>query len=336
MVADEPPRCDPVAEAELMFKPFLEICGLTRPEIDADLPRLIPGRPAQIGWLVLLGVLVLTYAAQMARIFLDWLDPDYQYCFFVPVFSLLLLWHRRRMAIPLPERGSWWGIPFLVLWAAIWWASAFLSYNKTVPLSLVPFLLGVTLLLGGWRAFRWAWPAIVFLVFMVPLPEAYSHLLRQELQLLATKLSVFAIQTLGIPSAAQGNVIRLPGGDLEVAQACSGLCMLMLFFAVCVGAAFVLRRPVWQRITAVVSAVPIAVLANVIRLTLAAVGHHWFGAHVGEAVHDWAGLMMMVVGLLLLWGEMALLDLLFVEPPPEEAPLVLGDSRAPKASGPGG
>jgi len=319
-----------------MLKPLLELCGITRAEIDVDLPKLMPGRPAQIGWLVLIGVLAVTYASQMARIFVDWVDPDYQYCFFVPEFSLFLLWYRRRMIIPLPERGSWWGIPLLVSWAAIWWASAFFSYNKTVPLSLVPFLLGAVLLLGGWRAFRWAWPAIVFLVFMVPLPEGYSHLLRQELQLLATKLSVFAIQTLGIPSAAQGNVIRLPGGDLEVERACSGLRMLMLFFAICVGAAFVLRRPVWQRITAVLSAAPIAVVANVVRLTMAAIGHHWFGPHVGEAVHNWAGLLMMVVGLLLLWAEMALLDHLFVEPPSEEAPLVLGDSRAPGASGPGG
>jgi len=319
-----------------MIKPLLETCELTGPEIRSDLPHLMPGKWAQAGWLVLIGVLAWAYSGQMYAIFVDWLDPDYQYCFFVPVFSALLLWLRRRMIIPLPERGSWWGIAFLALWAAVWWVSAFYSYNKTVPLSLVPFLLGAVLLLGGWRAFRWAWPAVVFLAFMVPLPDAYSHILRQRLQNLATQLSVFTIQTLGIPSAAQGNVIRLPDGVLEVERACSGLRMLMLFFAICVGAAFVLRRPAWQRITAVLSAAPIAVFANVVRLTLAAIGHHFFGEHVGEAVHDWAGLLMMVVGLSLLWAEMALLDRLFVEPPSEGTPLVLGKAPVRRAGEPGG
>jgi len=309
-----------------MISPLLDSVDLTGPKLRADLPKLKPSTPVMIAWVVLICVIGFTYSSQLNRIVQEWREEaDYGHCWFVPLFSLVLLWVRREMIIPLPEKGSWWGIPFLLLWAALWWFSAYFSYNKTVPLSLIPLLLGIALLLGGWRGLRWAWAPIVFLVFMVPLPDAYSYVMRRELQGVATKLSVFVIQTLGMPCGAQGNVIKLPATDLEVARACSGLRMLMLFFAICVGAAFVMRIPTWQKIVAVVSAVPIAIVANVVRLTLTAVGHHFFGEHLGEIIHEWAGLLMMVVGMLLLWAEMTLLDRLVIEPPADETPLVVGE-----------
>ena len=84
-------------------------------------------------------------------------------------------------------------------------------------------------------------------------------------------MSVYVLQTLGIPAIALGegsNVIQLskPENKLEVARACSGLRMMTLFFAICVGTSFVLRVPVWKKILLIVSAVPIAIVSNVLRI----------------------------------------------------------------------
>ena len=171
------------------------------------------------------------------------------------------------MVDPWPNRGTWWGIPFFVVFALVRWFNLFLNYERDID-SLLPFLVGVTLVLGGWRALRWAWPSILFLIFMVPLPDFLAAALGGKLQHVATIMSVYVLQTLGIPAIALGegsNVIQLsePDNKLEVARACSGLRMMTLFFAVCVGASFLLRVPVWKKIVLIVSAVPIAIISNV-------------------------------------------------------------------------
>ena len=100
--------------------------------------------------------------------------------------------------------------------------------------------------------------------------------------------------------------------------------MMMLFFAICVGAAFLMQKPLWERLLIVASALPIAVIANVFRIVMTGVIYEvvgrWFSAvdvdQVEHIIHDWAGFLMMPVGLALLLAETWLLSKLLVAPPP--------------------
>jgi exosortase len=152
-------------------------------------------------------------------------------------------------------------------------------------------------------------------------------------------LSLFVIQTLGIPAVAAGHIIQVSNAQkpLDVAEACSGLRMMMLFLAICIGAAFVVRKPLWEKLVMVVSAFPIAVASNVVRIVLTAVlcevARHWpslMSEDTAEKfMHDTAGLLMMPVGLLLLWAEMTLISKLLIAPLPER-PLLVGEFRQRK------
>jgi exosortase len=271
-----------------------------------------------------------------------WLEDDYQHGPFVPLFSLFLLWYRREMIIPFAGRGSLWGVPFLALWAVMRWAAVYFNFGSLPEYSMLPFLAGLALFVGGWQALHWAWPSVFFLIFMVRMPGDIQSFLSLPLQGIAARVSAFAIQTLGIPSMAQGHKIDISGAPepLDIAQACSGLRMMMMFFAMCIGAAFLARKPVWERLFIVVTAVPIAVLANVMRIVVTAVCYKIALDHPSLAdpakvlhfVHDWAGyLIEMPAGLLLLWIELTLLSKLLMAPLPER-PLVMGemlDGRAP-------
>lgn len=243
-------------------------------------------------------------------------------------FEVAWLFLRHDLVKPLSADGWRWGLALLVLCALMRWWSAYYWYILMDPASLVPCVAGLVLLVGGWWAMRWAWPSIVFLGFMVPLPGFLADILSLPLQRVGTKVSVFAIQTMGIRTFAEGNKIMLPGGPLEVAVACSGLRMMMLFFAVCVGAAFVMRCALWEKIVIVASAVPIAVISNVLRLIVTALVQEFIGREVSLKLgHDMAGWFMMPLALLLLWGEMALLKKLFLAPVPQ-GPLSLEGSLA--------
>ena len=274
-----------------------------------------------------------TYWETLVHVVRIWsTTPDYQHGFFVPIFAGFLLWYRQEMVDPWPARGTWWGIPFFAVFALVRWFNLFLNYERDID-SLLPFLIGVTLVLGGWRALRWAWPSILFLFFMVPLPDFVAVALGRILQRGATIMSVYILQTIGIPAIALGDTstviqLSLAENKLDVERACSGLKMMTLFFAICVGTSFVLRAPLWKKIFLIVSAAPIAIISNVLRLTVTGMLMEWVSKPVGMGFHDYAGWVMMIWAMLMIWGEMALLSALLIETS-VEGPLSFGDGGGP-------
>ena len=298
--------------------------------------RWIPRGPVLVAGAVLIVLMGFTYLGTLATLVRRWgTMPDYQHGFLVPVFAAFLLWVRQDMVRPWPSKGSWWGLPLLAIWIGWRFWNSWLNYERDCD-TLFPFLFGMTLFLGGWQAFRWAWPSIVYLGFMVPLPATIAVWLSRPLQRLATVMSTYCLQTMGIPAlqGGRGTVIDLPGaaGQLDIDRACSGLAMLTLFFAICVGAAFILRVSWWEKLVIVASAPVIAVLSNVARITITGMLKVAISPAVGQYFHDYAGWLMMIIALLMIWGEMTLIALLFMEVP-TEGPLALGGPGLARAGG---
>ena len=249
-----------------------------------------------------------------------WNDADYSYGFLVPLAAGAILWVRRDMLASFTPRGSLWGLPLIALAGAMRWVSAYYYFALVDPLSIVPLLAGIVLFVGGWRALRWAAPAVALLVFMVPLPGFVAGLLSHPLQRIGTIAATYTLQTIGFGATAQGNVIRLGEVELGVVEACSGLRMMMMFFAVCFAAAFLVKRPPLDRAVLILSAAPVALLANVLRIVATGVLHETVSHEAADFLfHDLAGWFMMPLAVILLWGEMKLLDCLLIPPQPDTA-----------------
>ncbi len=248
----------------------------------------------------------------------DWAhNPQYSHGYLVPAFALLLLWLRRDQAQFSAFRPCWWGLAIMAGAVALRLFGTYFGYAYCDPISLLPCLAGVCVLLGGWKCLRWTWPAIAFLFFMVPLPHTVSTNLGTELQAVATTSSTFLLQVLGLPAVAEGNVILVNEVELEVAQACSGLRMLMIFFALSTAVALLSKKPLWERVLVCASALPIALMVNILRITVTGVLHDTVGKEIADAVfHDLAGWLMMPLALGFLALELKLLRHLLIEPPP--------------------
>ncbi len=186
---------------------------------------------------------------------------------------------------------------------------AYYFYVWLDPLSIVPTVAGLVCLLGGIAALRWSWPGVLFLGFMVPLPYRLATALSGPLQELATIVSTFLMQTIGLPALSEGNVIHLNEESIGVVEACSGLSMLMVFFALSTLVAVLsIRRPLVERLVVVASAVPIALVANILRITATGVLLETTSSATAKAFfHDLAGWLMMPVGLAFLWVELKIL-----------------------------
>jgi len=246
-------------------------------------------------------------------------DPQYSHAYLVPVFSVYLLWRARKDAPQEADGPAWWGVAFLLGAVLLRLAGAIFGYAWLQAYSLIPVLWGTALLLGGWPAFRWScWPS-AFLFFMIPLPFRIEILLSQPLQRLATSLSVYALQALGWPAFQEGNVIVLNAHRIGVVTACNGLGMLILFFALAAGVATLLQRPWIDRVVVVLSAAPIAIFSNVIRIVVTTMLYDAVGTYWGDLLfHDLAGWIMMPIALGLLWLELLALSWLFVPAPIED------------------
>jgi exosortase len=243
-------------------------------------------------------------------------DPRYSHGFLVPVFAAYLLWYRRDRLAAVRWEPSWVGVALLAAGAGFRLAGVAFYVDWVRDAALLPLLAGIVMLVGGRAALAWSWPAIGFLVFMIPLPYRVEWGLGSPLQRIAVNASVYGLQLLGQPAVAEGNIIRLPGDvRVNVVEACNGLGMLMLFFAFTTAAALVVRRPIVDRVLIVLGTAPIAVGANVLRIVVTGWMFVMVSGQAAQAVyHDLAGWLMMPLALGTLWFELWVLDQLFVEP----------------------
>lgn len=244
-------------------------------------------------------------------------DPQYSHGFLVPVLAALVLWHRRNGFPRGPLRPSWWGLLPLLAGAGCRVVAARLHFDWLDTASLVPTVLGVFLLRGGWRLLAWAWPAALFVCFLLPLPFQVEIALAHPLQRIATVASTYALQTVGLPAIAEGNIIVIDELRIGVLEACSGLGMLVTFFALSTAAALLVDRPLLDRLVLFASAIPIGVCVNIARITVTGILHKTAGSAIANAVfHDLAGWLMMPLAMGLLWLELLYLRRLFVTPAP--------------------
>jgi exosortase len=251
-------------------------------------------------------------------------DPQYSHGYLVPAFAFGLLWARRNIFRESDPKPAWWGILLLLAGIGLHIAGGYYAYTWLDAFSLLPTLAGVVLTLGGWAAWRWAWPAVGFLIFMIPLPYRLEVSLAAPLQRIATMSSTFLLQTFGLPAVAEGNVILLSEARIGIVEACSGLRMLVVFFALSSAVALMIHRPIWERLLIVASAVPLALVVNVMRITVTGFLHEKVSSNVANAVfHDFAGWLMMPAALAMLWLELTYLRHLLLEPLPS-GPIGLG------------
>jgi exosortase len=263
----------------------------------------------------LVGLLAWAYLP-MLRVFFDkWVnDPQYSHGFLVPFFSAYLL--RRAWAgepaefCPAPFVG---GLLLVVVFGMRALAGSLL-FHQLDAASLLLALMAISVMMGGFALLKRTAPAILFLMFMIPLPYELERNVGQPLKDAATASSTFLLQVVGQPAIRDGNVILIDEVKLGVVDACSGLKMLVTFAAFAVGAVLLMRRTRFEKMMVLLGIVPIAILANVLRITATGLGLVWIAdAKTNDFLHDLHGWLMMPVGLALLGVEVWVLRKLVLD-----------------------
>jgi exosortase len=112
----------------------------------------------------------------------------------------------------------------------------------------------------------------------------------------------------GVPVLREGNIIHFAGKSLEVAQACSGMRLLIGFVAMGIAVAHLSRKPLWHKAIIVCSTFPIAVLTNAARVTGTGFLYHSVSESLAEGFfHAFSGWLLFVAALGVLLLESYLL-----------------------------
>ncbi|MFQ5853041.1 MAG: exosortase A [Candidatus Binatia bacterium] len=242
------------------------------------------------------------YVPVLTMLVADWWDdPDYSHGFLVPVLAAYFVWRRRQKLAEAVPQSSWWGIGVLLIGILMLILGNIGAELFLMRSSMIVVIVGLVLYhLGGQHLKLLASP-IAFLLFMIPLPAILLNAITLPLQLLAARLSTFSLQFVGLPVYREGNIIFLPRTTLEIIEACSGLRSLMSLLALGVVFAYMTQRHTWKRVLLVVSAVPIALIANAFRIWGTGVLAHFYGTQVAEGFyHTFAGWVVFVVAFALL------------------------------------
>ena len=260
--------------------------------------------------LLLGGVLLALYLRVIESLFAQcWRDPNFSHGFLVPFLSAWMLWNNREKFKQQSLAPNWWG--WLVVSGAMGLlvVGALGAENFLSRTSLLFALAGVTIFFGGWAIFRLAFYPWLVLFLMIPLPVIIYNRITLPLQLMASRLATGLLDLTGVPVLREGNIIHLPAISLEVAEACSGLRSLMALITIAVIYAYQFERKPWRRLVLILSAIPIAVLANGLRIMGSGLlGQYWSPDKARGFFHEFSGLLVFCVSCLLLWMFHLVLD----------------------------
>ncbi|MGA2172183.1 MAG: exosortase/archaeosortase family protein [Sedimentisphaerales bacterium] len=233
-----------------------------------------------------------------------WLtDSSWSHGILIPLFSLYFLNQSKTAILNARTRPNYLGLLLLVC------TILFYGFNIVSPagyayfgqIAVVGALGSVVLFLGGWPLLKHTWLPVSYLLFAIPLPERYyvSATIPMR-QWAATAATAMLNLVPKLEATANGVIIdiiykghRLEPG-LDVAEACSGMRLLMAFLALGVAMAYLHYRPIWQRLILLASTIPIAIICNIVRVTITGFIYVLIDPQYAQGIyHDMLGMLML-------------------------------------------
>jgi exosortase len=260
------------------------------------------------GDLVLLGSVVVLLALHFAPT-LTWLYERWTMSVWQHAHGLLILpvviwyvWQELREFSGVPTDTTAWGFVLLVPALLLHAVDAGLHTMLLSAAALVVALPGLSLLFLGIERTRAILFPLLFTAFMLPIPLRFTESIHLVLRHIAARGSEFLLPLVGIPTYLDGLTLQLPRGSLLIADSCSGFSTVYASLAVACLAAHATHHRL-RRTIVLLSAVPLAIGANLVRVVLLGILVQWRGVDI---LHTWmhpaSGVLTFVLALpLILW-----------------------------------
>jgi len=233
-----------------------------------------------------------------------WSRDEYSHGYVVPLIGAFLLAQRLPRAAQAGGGGRVFGVAMVLFGVLTGLVGQLSQINDLTQYGFLSTLTGLVVASFGVRMALMLWAPLLYLAFMVPLPQVVYLKLSAGMQLLSSELGVQLIRALRIPVYLEGNVIDLGAYKLQIAEACSGLRYLFPLLSFGFLFAMIYRGPSWHKSILFLSTTPITILMNSLRIGIIGVLVNRYGIEQAEGfLHFFEGWVIFVVCVLLLFGE---------------------------------
>ncbi len=214
-------------------------------------------------------------------------DSDFSHGFLVVPISAVILFASRKHLSGLPAKRSWLGLAVLLASIIAFFAGRVTVTDSLERIGLLGGIIGGTWYLLGPAVIQAKPFPFFFLVLAIPPPALLLDPVRMGLRRIATDLSSNVLLVLGVVAIPEGNTLSLGEHKLEVADACSGIRSLVAILAVAVLFAYLFRAGFWKGLLLMLTAIPVTILNNVLRIVVVAVALGSFQVDLTEGTaHD--------------------------------------------------
>lgn len=254
-----------------------------------------------IAWGIAAAGLAAAYSGTIQTLWRVWMhNPNYSHGFLVPPLTLWLIW-RQRKSLTATAGGSWAGLALLLPAILMQVAGIRGEVAMLQGISLILAIGAIVLQIHGPVALRRLAMPIGFLIFMIPALPWFMDVVSFRLKIEAARGAVAVAHSLGVSVQRDGVNLLFPGGTLAVENACSGLRSLVALMALGALVAYLANGALWRRGLLFLLALPIAVLANTLRIATLCVYAGVAGPdEAAGAFHKIGGYALFAIAFLLL------------------------------------
>jgi exosortase len=238
-------------------------------------------------------------------------ENDFEHGPLFPLVILGLIVYRMPALRAAVAPGHLWGLA-AVFFGVLLYVAACRTLQPRVAMGALPFLMwGAALYFWGWQVARMLLFPLFFFWLAIPLPSFQQATV--SLQLVAAKGAYFGAGLCGVDTLLNGTEIKAASGQwgpLEIAKGCSGIRSLMALLMISGAWAYVANISLWKRVLLFSSAVPLAIVGNVLRVTsICVVAEYGDAEWAVNTWHDWSGLLLFYpFSLMLLLGLHSMLE----------------------------
>lgn len=225
-------------------------------------------------------------------------DSYYSHGFLVPIVSLYVLWIKRSKLAAIKPKPHILGLWLLAAGLVIHMLSAFFRIYFTSAFSSLLVISGIVLYFSGKEMLKQTLFAILFLVFMIPLPLISIVGITFKLKIFAAYWANKIVNALGVRAILDGSIIKMAHTHVVVEDVCSGLRSLISLLALGAIIAYLSKLSRWKKIVVFLAAGVMAIVANIVRIVFMALTSEIYGAKFTEGfLHTLSGLIVFVVAL---------------------------------------
>lgn len=253
--------------------------------------------------IILAAAVYIVFHTEIYSIVHRWLsDPSWSHGFIIPFFSLYFINQKKKEILTSQFKPNYLGFVFLLMCLVAYPMFVFVyRFGYLMDIMIIPTLGAMVLFFGGWKLVKYTWLPVVYIFFAIPIPARIYNDMTIPMRIHDAQIAAGLLNLVkGLEANASGVMIdivykgvRLEPG-LDVAEACSGMRLLMAFLALGVAMAYLHYRPAWQRLVLLASTIPIALMCNVVRVVVTAFIYVlWDPMYAQGIYHDMLGILML-------------------------------------------